>query len=60
MSDVELAQSVGRSRPWIADRKAEVLKRVQEELIDELADSLHDEAVRQLLDVVTALEEMEA
>jgi hypothetical protein len=34
MSDVELAQSVGRSRPWIADRKAEVLKRVQEELID--------------------------
>jgi len=59
MSDADLAQRLGRSRPWIADRKVEVLTRVQEELMDHLPDVLHDEAARQLLDAVTALEEMD-
>jgi hypothetical protein len=59
-SDDDIARRVGRSRPWIADRKSEVLARVQVELIDQLPDLLHDEAVRELLDALAALEEAKA
>ncbi|MEX0663325.1 MAG: hypothetical protein WD598_00985 [Acidimicrobiia bacterium] len=58
--DGELADRVGRSRPWVADRKAEALDRVQQELIAELPTLLHDEAVRGLLDAVMVLEEADS
>jgi hypothetical protein len=60
ISDGELADRVGRSRPWIADRKAEVLVRVQDELIAELPEALHDEAVRELLDALAGLQEADS
>jgi hypothetical protein len=60
ISDGDLARRFDRSRPWIADRKTEVLARVQTELIENVPDVLHDEAVRQLLDAVTALEEVDS
>lgn len=59
ISDSALAQRLGRSRPWIADRKGEVLQRVQRELIAELPEPLHDEAVRRLLDALSELQEAE-
>lgn len=60
IADGKLAQRVGRSRPWLADRKAEVLARVQAELVEQLPDALHDEAIRQLLETCAALEGAEA
>jgi hypothetical protein len=59
IADGQLAERVGRSRPWLADRKAEALARVQIELIEPLPDALHDEAIRQLLEACAALEESE-
>ena len=49
-SDGELARRTGRSRPWIADRKSEVLAIVQRQLIAELSEELHGEATRALLE----------
>lgn len=60
ISDGELARRVSRSRPWVADRKSDVLALVQRDLIDELPEVLHDEAVRHLLDAVALLEEADA
>jgi hypothetical protein len=60
IADGQLAQRVGRSRPWLADRKAQVLARVQTELVEQLPDALHDEAIRQLLEACAAREEAES
>jgi hypothetical protein len=57
VSDGDLAQRVGLSRPTLAKRKTEVLARVQAELIEDLPNALHDEAVRHLLDTCAVLEE---
>lgn len=57
VSDGDLAQRVGISRPTLAKRKNEVLARVQAELIEELTNALHDEAIRHLLDTCALLEE---
>ena len=56
-SDGELARRAGRSRPWIADRKSEVLAIVQRQLIAELPEELHGEAMRALLEELAQLEE---
>lgn len=60
IADGQLAERVGRSRPWLADRKTEVLARVQTELVEQLPEALHDEAIRQLLEACAALEETES
>ena len=52
VSDAALAAQLGRSRPWVADRKTEVLVHVQAALIAELPEELHSEATRRLLDRV--------
>jgi hypothetical protein len=57
ISDGELARRTGRSRPWIADRKAEVLAIVEQLLISELPDALHGEATRALLEELALLQE---
>ena len=54
-SDGELARRTGRSRPWIADRKSEVLAIVERQLIAELPEELHGEAVRALLEELARL-----
>lgn len=56
ISDGDLAQRVGISRPTLAKRKTEALARVQAELIEELPNALHDEAIRHLLDACADLE----
>jgi DNA-binding Xre family transcriptional regulator len=56
ISDGDLAQRVGISRPTLAKRKTEALARVQAELIEELPRALHDEAIRHLLDACAVLE----
>lgn len=57
VSDGELATRIGRSRPWLADRKGEVLSIVESRLIAELPEELHAEATRALLDELALLEE---
>lgn len=56
ISDGDLAQRVGVSRPTLARRKTEALARVQAELIEALPNVLHDEAIRHLLDACAHLE----
>lgn len=56
ISDGELAQRVGISRPTLAKRKTEALTRVQVELIQDLPSALHDEAVRHLLEACALIE----
>jgi DNA-binding Xre family transcriptional regulator len=56
ISDGDLAQRVGISRPTLAKRKTEALARVQAELIEELPSALHDEAIRHLLQACADLE----
>lgn len=55
ISDGELARRTGRSRPWIADRKSEVLAIVERQLIAELPEELHGEATRVLLEELAQL-----
>ncbi len=57
VSDGQLATRMGRSRPWLADRKSEVLNIVESRLIAELPEELHTEATRNLLDELAILEE---
>lgn len=59
VSDGELARTTGRSRPWIANRKSEVLAIVEHHLISQLPDELHGEATRTLLDELSSLGESE-
>lgn len=56
LSDAELASRFGRSRPWLADRKHEVLEMVERDVISGLPSVLHAEAARLLLDEAAALE----
>ncbi|WP_420621257.1 hypothetical protein [Candidatus Poriferisodalis sp.] len=55
ISDGELARRTGCSRPWIADRKSEVLAIVERQLIAELPEELHGEATRALLEELARL-----
>ena len=56
VSDDDLARRLDRSRPWLADRKREVLEMVESNVISQLPAELHAEATRRLLDELTALE----
>jgi hypothetical protein len=56
LSDGELASRLDRSRPWLADRKHEVLEMVERNVISGLPSALHAEAARLLLDEAAALE----
>lgn len=56
VSDGDLARRLNRSRPWLADRKREVLEMVERNVISVLPAELHSEATRFLLDKVAALE----
>ena len=56
LSDSELASRLDRSRPWIADRKQEVLEMVETNVISGLPSDLHDEAAHLVLDGAAALE----
>ncbi len=56
LSDGELASRLERSRPWVADRKQEVLELVERDVISDLPTDLHAEATRLLLDGAAALE----
>lgn len=55
-SDGDLAGRLGRSRPWIADRKREALDLVEGGVIAGLPSELHSEATRVLLDELGAME----
>lgn len=57
ISDGELARRMGRSRPWIADRKTEVLAIVERQLVAELPEELHGEATRALLEELARLDD---
>lgn len=56
LSDGELASRLGRSRPWLADRKHEALEMVERSVMSGLPSVLLDEAARLLLDEAAALE----
>lgn len=56
-SDGELARRMGRSRPWVADRKSEVLAIVERQLVAELPEELHGEATRALLEELARLDD---
>ena len=56
LSDGELARRLGRSRPWVADRKHEALEMVERNVISGLPSTLHDEAARLILEEAAALE----
>lgn len=56
LSDGELASHLNRSRPWLADRKHEVLEMVERNVISDLPSVLHAEAARLLYDEAAALE----
>lgn len=55
-SDAELAQHLGRSRPWLAERKREAMELVEERVISQVSSELHTEATRVLLDELVELE----
>jgi hypothetical protein len=50
ISDGDLAKRIGRSRPWVADRKIEVLEMLEEHLVAQVPEALQVEATRMLLD----------
>lgn len=53
-SDAALARRLGRSRPWVADRKQALLDRLTDDLLSDLDDDLHEEAARLLIDELSA------
>ena len=55
ISDDDLATRLGRSRPWVADRKKEVLEKAGN-VISDLPPELHTEAAGLFLDELTAEE----
>jgi hypothetical protein len=57
MSDGALAGELGRSRPWVADRKAEALAVMEQRLLGELPEELHAEATRMLIDELARIGE---
>ena len=56
LADGELAGRLGRSRPWLADRKSEVLEMLERDIIADLPSALHDEATQILLDEAAGLQ----
>jgi hypothetical protein len=54
LSDAAVAARVGRSRPWVADRKREVLARVESGLMNEVDSNQHSLAARLLLAEISA------
>jgi hypothetical protein len=57
ISDGDLAAHLGRSRPWVADRKVEVLNMIETQLISQLPVELHEEATRTLLERLGSFDE---
>lgn len=49
-SDAALAQRLGRSRPWVADRKKALLDRLTDDLMSEVEENLRDEAAQFLME----------
>ena len=56
VSDGDLALRLGRSRPWLADRKREVLDMVERRIVSQLPPGLHSEATLWLIDELEELE----
>ena len=56
LADGVLAQRLGRSRPWVSERKREVFDEVEARVMTELPTELLLEAMRMLLDAATAEE----
>ena len=56
VSDGDLAAQLKKSRPWVADRKTEVLALVETSLISQLPPELHNEAIELLLDEIGRLD----
>lgn len=56
LPDGELARRLDRSRPWLADRKREVLEMVEASVISQVPHDLAAEATRLLLDELSELE----
>lgn len=56
VSDGDLALRLGRSRPWLADRKREVLDMVERRIVSQLPPDLHSEATLRLIDELEELE----
>ena len=53
VSDAEIARSLGRSRPWVAQRKQAVLDRVGSEVMRDFDDGLQMDAMEMLLIVIS-------
>lgn len=53
LSDTAVADRLGRSRPWVADRKKVVLVRTEETLTDRVAEPLQDQAAARLLELAS-------
>jgi len=56
VSDEELAQRLGRSRPWIAELKREAMELVETRVISRVSPELHTESTQVLLDELVELE----
>lgn len=54
ISDDALARRLGRSRPWVADRKKTLLDRLTDDLPSDVDEGLRDEAVRLLIEELNA------
>lgn len=54
LSDVALARRLGRSRPWVADRKKALLDRLTDDLMSDVEEDLRDEAAQLLVDELSA------
>jgi len=54
ISDHDVAERLGRSRPWVADRKSVVFARVGEEVMADLPTDLHSSALRLLLSEISS------
>ena len=54
VSDAALARRLGRSRPWVADRKKALLDRLTDDLMSDVEEDQRDEAARLLIDELSA------
>lgn len=60
ISDAALAQRLGRSRPWVADRKKALLNRLTDDLMSGVDEDRKDEAAQLLIEeLVAGFEERE-
>lgn len=53
-SDAALARRLGRSRPWVADRKTVLLGRLTDDLLSDVDEDQRDEAARLLIEELSA------